>query len=42
MRRELFRLPGSARHHPAVERWMAEHTSELGPIAQHWFDVIRQ
>lgn len=25
-----------------VDAWMNEHSGELGAIAQHWFDVIRE
>jgi len=27
---------------PAVDRWMHEHSGELGDIAKRWFDVMRQ
>ena len=26
---------------PAVNRWMHEHSGELGDIAKRWFDVMR-
>lgn len=26
---------------PAVDRWMHEHSGELGDIAKRWFDVMR-
>ena len=26
---------------PAVDRWMREHSGELGDIARRWFDVMR-
>ena len=42
MNRMDFRLPGGARRDPAVAAWMKEKTSELGPIAQEWFHVMRE
>jgi hypothetical protein len=38
---EQFRLPASVRRDPDIDRWMLEHTDELGSIACDWFDVIR-
>jgi len=37
----LFRLPSSVERDPAVSAWMDEHPGELGTIARHWFEVIR-
>ena len=37
----LFRVAGSVKRDPAIERWMADHPGELGAIARHWFDVMR-
>jgi hypothetical protein len=39
---KLFQLFGSVRRDPAVEKWMKEHPGELGAIAHHWFNAIRQ
>ena len=39
---QLFRLPGSIRRDPAIDKWMRQQASELGEIAKHWFEVIRQ
>ena len=39
---ELFRLSRPLKRDPAVENWMAAHTDELGAIARHWFEVMRQ
>lgn len=39
---QLFRLPGSVNRDPAVERWIREHSDELGAIACHWFEVMRK
>jgi hypothetical protein len=38
----LFRLPGSVKRDPAIEGWMRERSGELGAIAQHWFEVMRE
>lgn len=39
---QLFRLPGSVKRDPAIERWIQQHTDELGQIAKHWFEVMRE
>jgi hypothetical protein len=38
---QLFRLSGSVKRDPAIENWMKAHGGELGAIAQHWFEVMR-
>ena len=38
---QLFRFPDAVRRDPAVEAWMREHEGELGAIARHWFQVMR-
>jgi hypothetical protein len=37
----LMRFPSSVKHDPAIERWMNEHSGDLGAIAQYWFEVMR-
>lgn len=37
----LFLFPGAVRRNQTVKAWMNEHTGELGAIAQHWFDAMR-
>jgi hypothetical protein len=37
----LFRFPNAVIRDPAVEHWMREHPGELGRIARHWFEVMR-
>jgi len=37
----LLRFPGGVKRDPAIERWMREHSGELGAIARHWFEVMR-
>ncbi len=38
---QIFRFPGSAKRDPAISAWMSQRPGELGAIARHWFDVIR-
>jgi hypothetical protein len=38
---QLFRLFGAVKRDPAIDVWLNERESELGSIAQHWFDVMR-
>lgn len=38
---QIFRLSGSVKRDPAIRAWMNGHSGELGAIARHWFDVIR-
>jgi hypothetical protein len=42
MRTELLRLNGAVERDPAIDAWMKEHASELGAIAQQWFEVMRK
>lgn len=42
LRTELFRLNGAVERDPAVEAWLNHHAGELGAIARHWFEVMRQ
>jgi hypothetical protein len=39
---QVLRFDGSVRRDPAIAVWMNERPGELGAIAAHWFDVIRQ
>jgi hypothetical protein len=38
---QIFRFSTSLKRDPAVSAWMSEHSGELGAIARHWFEVIR-
>lgn len=38
---KLFLFPNSLRNDPNVDKWLYEHSDELGKIAQYWFDVMR-
>jgi hypothetical protein len=37
----LFTLTGAVRRDPAVNRWMLDHSDEVGALAYQWFEVIR-
>jgi len=39
--RGLFKLSTSVRRAPAIEAWMRDHAGRLGPIAERWFEVMR-
>jgi hypothetical protein len=39
---QLLRFCGSVKRDPAIETWMKAHTTELGVIARHWFEVMRK
>jgi hypothetical protein len=39
---QLFRFSSSVKRDPAITAWMVEHPGELGAIARHWFEVIRE
>jgi len=39
---ELFRFPNAVKRSPAIDEWMRWQRGELGEIARHWFEVIRQ
>jgi hypothetical protein len=41
MRAELLRFNGAQERDPAIDAWMKEHPGELGAIAHHWFEVMR-
>jgi len=38
---QLFRFSNSVKQDPSVGTWMEEHSDELGAIAHHWFEVMR-
>ncbi len=38
---ELLRYDGGVLRDPAIDAWMREHAGELGAIAHHWFEVMR-
>jgi hypothetical protein len=42
MRTELLRFNEALERDPAIDAWFKAHESELGAIAQHWFEVMRE
>jgi hypothetical protein len=36
-----MQFPSAVRKDPGVERWLRQHSDDLGKIAQHWFQVMR-
>jgi hypothetical protein len=42
MREDLLRFDGAVERDPAIERWMRQHSGELGAIARKWFAVMRE
>jgi hypothetical protein len=41
MNTELLRFNGAVVRDPAIDAWMKAHPGELGAIAHHWFEVMR-
>jgi hypothetical protein len=39
--RRLLRFPGGTQRDPDIERWMNNQPGELGAIARHWFELMR-
>lgn len=39
---QLLRFPGAVRRDPAIGVWLKQQPDELGEIARHWFEVIRE
>jgi hypothetical protein len=39
---QIFRFSSSVKRDPAIDAWMTEHSRELGAIARHWFDLLRE
>jgi hypothetical protein len=39
---ELLRFNGAVEREPAIDAWMLSHAGDLGVIAQHWFEAMRQ
>jgi hypothetical protein len=36
-----LRFPTTVKREPPIERWMREHSGDLGKIAPRWFEVMR-
>src|SRR5450432_1896813 len=41
-RTDLLRFNGAVKQDPAIEIWMKDHAGDLGAIARHWFQVMRE
>ena len=42
MKDALLRFDGSSPHDPAIDEWLAGHAPELGDLARHWFQAMRE
>lgn len=38
---QLFRFSTAVERDPAIDTWMEKHSGDLGAIARHWFEVMR-
>lgn len=41
MNSDLLRFKGPVQRDPAIDAWFKRQSGELGPIACHWFEVMR-
>jgi hypothetical protein len=41
MKTQLLRFNGAVPRDPAIDTWMKDHAGELGTIARHWFEAMR-
>lgn len=39
---QLLRFPGGSRRDPGIEAWLRQQPEELGELARHWFEVMRE
>ena len=39
---QIFHFSSALKRDPGIDAWMNEHSGELGTIARHWFDVMRE
>ena len=42
MQTDLLRFNHTLAHDPAIDAWFHERNTELGTIARHWFEAMRQ
>lgn len=42
MQTQWLRFDGTVERDPAIDAWLDKQRSELGAIARHWFEVMRQ
>lgn len=41
MKQDFLRFDGAVQQDPAISAWFNAHPGELGAIARHWFDAMR-
>ena len=41
MKTSILRFNGAVERDPAIDRWLKQHKGELGSIARHWFEAMR-
>jgi hypothetical protein len=41
MKCDILRFNGAVQRDPAIDAWMKQHAGELGAIARHWFEAMR-
>ena len=41
MKSPILTLDGTVEHDPAIDAWLNKQPGELGSIARHWFEVMR-
>lgn len=41
MKSELLRFNGAVERDPAIDEWLNDRAGELGAIARHWFEIMR-
>ena len=41
-RTDFLRFNGTLERDPAIDRWMKANAGELGSMAQHWFELMRE
>ncbi|HTS38022.1 MAG TPA: DUF1801 domain-containing protein [Candidatus Solibacter sp.] len=39
---DFLRFNGAVQRDPRIDTWMKQHRGELGAIAHHWFEIMRQ
>ena len=42
MKSAILRFDNTTHHDPAIDAWFNDHQSQLGAVAQPWFDVMRK
>ena len=42
MKTQLLRFPGAVKRDPAIEAWLRQQPEEMGELARHWFEAMRE